>query len=292
MWAMPGTVGGCWVHCVGLVGGSHCEREEMGMARRVVMALVVGLVAALVGASPALAAVSVEVDDGDLTITGTGMSEVVVVEDLGGGDFEVEVNGVLFPASGVTGNVKVDLKGGDDVFLPDPAIFPGDLVINTGRGEDVILLHVVTVGDDLTIRSGSGHDIVILDEVVVVDDTTVKTSSGDDLVSTSDGSSFGDRLVINTGSGGDGVVLDQTGVVGRTVVSTGGGDDFVVLCESTFSSGAAFKLGNGNDVISVEESSFDSDAVFRGQHGTDTFDDDGGNTFAVTPVIHSFEIFS
>ena len=204
---------------------------------------------------------------GAVSIVGDDAANVVEVTVLDNGMVQVAgldgtlVNGLGSPAyvTGNSGNIRIDLKGGDnDVTVtggvPD-ALISGNLFIKTSSGEDYVGVAGLTVLGKVTIFTGRGCDTVCLGSIVrgsgdqypTGDDTLfegavkVKTGAGDDTValgahrsSPSPGGKkqpgsgllyLGAFVNINLGSGDDTLLGEYVDFGGATGTINGGGGD-------------------------------------------------------------------
>ncbi|HUT12232.1 MAG TPA: hypothetical protein VMY42_17170 [Thermoguttaceae bacterium] len=184
--------------------------------------------------------VTVEVVDGNLIIAGDNADNWISVRrTIIDGQYVVRgqspslteptcINGKVEPVfvSGVTGDVRINLGGGDDrvtVFggMADGEsppnldeipllVLPNNLIITGTSGEKHVELVYLDVGGfvDVTTGSGSGH--------VRVHGVEIATD-----------------LVIRTGDGNDWVGLLKTNVHGRTEIETYAGEDQLEIVKST-----------------------------------------------------------
>src|SRR4029078_7526852 len=96
--------------------------------------------------------------------------------------------------AGVTGDVSVDLRGGDDTLTFDGGVsggdattsLDGDLTVEGGGGEDSIELSDLVVGGALSIAGGGSDDSISLENVEVTGDATLSGGAGSDEIELND----------------------------------------------------------------------------------------------------------
>jgi len=189
---------------------------------------------------------SVVLNGGTLVIRGDDLSNgVEVTQGAEAGQFVVTglnvggattVNGqAAVTVAGVTGDVIIDLRGGDDqVVVGDGVAVPRDLRVRTGLGNDTVTLADVTVGEDLTVETGLGNDTVSVADVMVGGDSRVETGGGNDTVQITD-SLFSRELRVILGDGDDALSLGDSMVGGDFRVEGGAGvDEFTDLGGNVF----------------------------------------------------------
>jgi hypothetical protein len=260
--------------------------------------------------------VNVFVEGGNLIVRGDNQDNLVLIEQVGDGEYAVtgfdfadsglpgvqtgptringEANGTVI-VEGVTGDVNVDLRRGNDglgignsvddlLALADECGF--GLGIGGGgeepppeNGEAIVLQQQVDgrffVPRNLIVNTGDGNDGIAI-SADVEGAAIINTGNGSDAVAY--GSAFelesdlfvGTDLVVLTGSGNDNVCALFVEVQGLINVQTGGGNDIVDLEE--FDAGAVLVIsGAGNDTVDINE--FDTDR-------TVVVDTGAGNDFA------------
>ena len=193
------------------------------------------LLLASFAASPSLAQaqnlpgnVTVTVSNGDLIIRGdAGDNNIILVESGIAGRTGTKVNGErrIFIPDGVTGDVRIDMAGGDDfvrIELPGTNFaIPNNVVITTGLGNDHLELLQLRAPNATRIDTGDGNDIVFVDGVQSF-------------------SSF---------------VRPEFG--GKFVLRTGPGEDLFEFHNATFHSEVDVRLGGGIDgACSTQDSEF------------------------------------
>ena len=116
--------------------------------------------------------VQVTVENGDLVIRGdNGDNNIILIESGVAGRAGTTVNGErrTFIPDGVTDDVRIEMKGGDDfvrIELPGTNFaIPHDLVINLGYGDDTLELLQTLAPHGTRIFAGYGNDVVFIDGV-------------------------------------------------------------------------------------------------------------------------------
>ena len=189
----------------------------------------------------------------------------------------LETEGTL---EGVTGNVTIDAKGGDNTVTITQG-FPNNLIVKSGSGNDQFKLENCSIGNDLKLLPNSGNDLIDIHNCSVGDDAQINTSGGDDDLLIS-GFGVPDILNITTGAGDDEVTIsDGTASFtnyfdGNATITTGTGEDSVILGLSAasglgiiFGSRLKISMGGGMDYLQVGNSSFFGPAVFNTGAGND-----------------------
>jgi hypothetical protein len=146
--------------------------------------------------------------DGDLVISGDNSANRISVESAGEGrivvrGFGTRINGVFNAArifSNVTGDISVQLSGGDDLLRITNVITPADVLVSGGDGNDEIITgRDKTSGDArfagspsgplyvqgaLRLYGGNGHDLVFQSDAHIDGLGVAKLGSGDDTLFT------------------------------------------------------------------------------------------------------------
>ena len=262
--------------------------------------------------------VTAAIVNGDLVVTGDAAANGVRVEYMAYDAWRVtgfmtsftaggatRVNGqsiVEFNASSVTGAIRVNLGGGNDVLdfttkLTSLGVnTPGDVFVNTGDGNDTVEIHSAIIGDDLIIDTGAGNDRVTLDLVQVGDvgldgnqnDLAIHTGSGADIVDIFLAGASGDTLIDTGMSGATGhvaksaddiVSLQGYGALGLLTIRTGDGNDTVHLDTAGSGEGIVISTGDGDDEVTIDVTMSESNHISDGDLtvemglGNDTFNE-------------------
>lgn len=204
--------------------------------------------------------VELTLENGNLTITGDEAdNNIIIIREccdkvLVTGRAETTVNGRegRFDVEGVTRDIVIKLKGGDDFLrvemVSGSAALAKDLKINTGKGDDIIELLGIAVQDATAIDTGDGNDILFVDGVLNPNEYVRPDFRG-------------------------GFALDS-----------GSGDDLLEFHHAIFRGAVDVSMGSGDDgVCNTEDSEFQKpdEAVFNGGLPNE-FPGDG----FVAPIIH------
>jgi len=202
--------------------------------------------------------VSAVVVGGNLLITGDGAANEIVIDQdgLAANEFRLRsgadattVNGedeVI--VGGVTGDVRANLRGGDDVLEIVDAVVGGDLLVHGRRGDDTVAVSGCDVGGKIVVREGEGAGVVDLTGSEAGGDVHLFAGGGGVTATVSQlrtGGDFGfcggggeDSLDVNemevgrsfrsnTGAGNDTVTLDEVYVHGTSLLTMGSGEDYL-----------------------------------------------------------------
>ena len=260
-------------------------------------------------------------NSGNLVINGDGANNNISVEisedgfvAITGNDGEnIDAGNLEF--SRVSGDVRINMRGGDDIVLVDGggnelpvrnlnliagsgndrvavqnvASITGNLVINTGSGNDEVYMNYAETSGDLTISSGSGDDYILAG--VQAKNITIKSGSGNDVIGLYQSNASEDVLI--TSSSGDDLVNvgdSSSGLFSPTprnfTIRTGSGNDNIYINDSK-NTGSNFVIasGGGNDNLTMGRSFGDlninlgggKDFMFLSDHaGTGTARGGGG----------------
>jgi hypothetical protein len=253
--------------------------------------------------------VTVEVQGDDLVVTGDDNANLVFIEGAGaagsylisgvdGTDvfFNGQLQGSSLTVTGASGNIRVDLNGGDDA-LRISNVSVDELRIETNEGDDLVGLGALDGLIDLGLTADGAQDNGVSDAVddldgfVRVNDLLViHTHGGNDVVAI--GGLVGEAdWDISLGDESDGTtnqtddnpnndfvpnvpLNDQLFIFiasGDNInVNAGTGDDLVNVNYLTAQGALIVDGGGGNDVISVNGSVFNDDVVLLGGSGNDT----------------------
>jgi hypothetical protein len=236
-----------------------------------------------------------EVDEGVYAVAG--------FDDLEGNPTDINgvENGVLF-FEGVTRDINIDLKGGDDLLAvgndeedilslieecelnfgsgsgsesvallevePEGSqtFVPRNLIIRTGDGDDQVAL-IVAVHRTADINLGKGDDAIAVGNSQFGDDLIIKTDKGFDFVCADD-NVVGDHLNIQTGDDSDAVHVE--GLEARhALIDTGKGHDEVGFFAASLDRTLSIKTGDGDDVVEMEEFELGDDLLVDTGAGED-----------------------
>jgi hypothetical protein len=170
----------------------------------------------------------VRVENGNLVLRGDEQGNNIIITESGvSGRAGTTVNGErhLFIPEGVTNDIIINMKGGDDfvrVELPGTNFaIPQDLELNTGAGNDIIELLQVRAPNETRINTGNGNDIVFIDGVLGINEYI------------------------------------RSEFTGKFALESGSGEDLLEFHHTIFRSAVDVKLGSGIDgACNTEDSEF------------------------------------
>lgn len=219
---------------------------------------------------------------GSLYVQGDAMANDVAIVDQGNGKVEItgrngtKINGADSTVlSGFANNLKVDLRGGDDVVSlrgTESHVIPR-FAIESGTGNDSVFLDQIysVLGK---VETGSGDDVIELMNAssVLLD---LETGSGNDSIRV--GADVSNSALISvaflkleTGLGNDSVVIQNTNLTSSNIkIEAGQGDDNLLVRKGSGSSWLKASTGSGTDTVVVEESSFRSLEIELGAGDSD-----------------------
>lgn len=173
----------------------------------------------------------------------------------------------------------------DEVILrgesPSVRFQARNVTVNTGNGWDNVQVRYGTM-ENLTVSTGDGNEGSFSDPGVRISFLGIGNSLLLDLGNGTDAAYLGDltstTLRVDGQDGADKVVANNL-TVDEAVFSMLGGDDFVGLHESDYDELSVF-LEDDDDILQVRNLDVDVRTTFNGGLGFNTFQDQGGNTFA------------
>jgi hypothetical protein len=234
----------------------------------------------LLSAAPLANNVLVEVDLGTLVIRGDALANGLQIKGADGtytvtglvtADGQTTINGdpvnFVKTFTGVTHDVRIDMKGGDDLVsvgpdmpanppLPPPAALPRDLFLDTGNGNDTVTLWDVNVTRNARVATGNGVDRVRMIYTSTGGNLIMNTGDAMDLAGI-EGCSIGGALKVNTGTGIDSLALLYDKVFDKANVATGAGDDLLGIHGLEVVRRFGLDTGDGHDTVSVSKSGDD-----------------------------------
>ncbi|MCL4205954.1 MAG: hypothetical protein KJ000_26010 [Pirellulaceae bacterium] len=159
-------------------------------------------------------------------VPGTSPGEWVVI-----GIGDTKVNGKPQDTiTGVTQDVLVDMRGGDDYVLLEDATVARDVKLNMGAGSSLAVLVSVSTGRHVTILAGRGGQV----------DAHVVTST------------VGGNLHVCGGTGSESVVVTDTTVQGNLTARLGGGADELQIRGGEVGRDLVVNSSTGNDTIGIQ----------------------------------------
>jgi hypothetical protein len=189
--------------------------------------------------------------DNDITLTGAAPNITVTGN---GGTIVCGLPSKSF--SGVTGNVNIFLKAGNDTVTVDSNLNKS-LLIDTGAGDtaangaDSVSICYVSIQGDVTVLTGASQDRVLLDDVYIGKSLLIDTGSENDEVQLPNNQIKGDATVL-TGSGKDEVTSDEFAhYYGVFKIDTGSESDEVDVFNNTIDKDFLVYTGSGADSVSL-----------------------------------------
>lgn len=249
--------------------------------------------------------VSAKVRGGDLVIRGDGKDNGVSVERAGSrtayvvrgvdaGGRPTTVNGERrVTLRGVRGDVRVNLRGGDDsvriggdraitvrgrldlrggggndrLTVSGAVAVDGRAKVLGGSGNDSVSFFGTAFGDSVRVSAGGGNDSVFFSGAAVERGVRAVLGRGNDSLTVS-GSTLNFGLVADGRAGGRNAVTVLNGLVGPVVAFGGGGADQLVVNGATVSS-LTVKTGAGRDGVLLDGATLFRDAFVDLGGGTD-----------------------
>ena len=235
-------------------------------------------------------------DGGFLILSGNQDDNQVLVTTNESGD--VEVTGLndttindtddSFVADGVVEDLRLFLRGGDDMVSVEDVEFADRVVVRGGSGNDTIGFLRTTVGDSLRIDSGSQGDFISLDTVNVGTLLNISSRGGEDVVGI-DNSEIEGRTTVRTGSRSDRLAIRNSVHEAEVRVTTSGGSDFFGVDGLSVNDSARIQLGGRADAAFINDSEFLDSVNLGGNGGSDVLEVTGETSFEELPVTISFD---
>lgn len=157
---------------------------------------------------------------------------------------------------GVTGNVVIQLSGGDDRFsisaFQQPVFQVGKaLVIDTGAGNDSVSISgfSIRIGTQFVVDLGDGHDSFSAINIGAGNDQVIRGGPGNDSISLSSSSSR--DLAIHSGEGFDAVRIESCQIRNSTLLDGGSEADRLETFNCDFGNDSAIFGQEGGDAIFV-----------------------------------------
>lgn len=207
--------------------------------------------------------VTVTLKNGNVSVRGDQSGNDLVLRMAEGvflieGRNQTTINGSNQPfrltTSSIAGDLKVDLRGGDDVVQIDDVVVLGRVTIRTGSGHDVLAAPGLSVRQDLRVSTGRGSDTLLWGSLSVDGHLRIRAGSGNDQVGLIDDIRLAGGMNIQTASGADTVVVapsygQGTGTgAGTHVIKLRGGNDLCAVdSAASFAAGLNVLGGGGFD---------------------------------------------
>jgi parallel beta-helix repeat protein len=222
---------------------------------------------------------SVSVVNGRLIVVGDVGSDTVSITGVGNGTTGqyviVTIQGTQ-NVSGVTGDIDIDMHGGDDQVTIDNALVNGTISIDTAGGNDTITLgptRIVSTRLALVVALGDGDDVLTGKRLYIGGNQTISGGNGNDQISFVGAASPG-QFVLGTSSGGVTNITGDAGndliqaaysfIVGQWLFGGGVGDDTISVRTSACNGAVSLAGGDGVDSLTVDTDYFVSTLLIDG----------------------------
>ncbi len=205
----------------------------------------------------------VNVVGGRLLVGGGSGDDVLVITGVGSGttgQYVVVFNQVSQTVSGVTGNMEIDLYGGNDQVTINNAFVNGTIEIDVESGHDQVTLgsqQIVSTRLTLSVLLGEGNDTLTGQRLYI---GTSQSASGGD----------GNDQMSFLGSAGPGPFVLGTSSGGAASFSGGLGNDRITVTYSFVVGAWQFIGGLNDDTISLRTSACNSAVSVLGDAGVDS----------------------
>jgi hypothetical protein len=216
--------------------------------------------------------------EGKLIIEGTNDNDIVTITGIppgvaGSGMYLVTTKQGVQPqqtqtVSGVTGDICVNLRGGNDQLTMNNVYVNGSIIIEMESGNDTVTLgdlDVVSSSEDLEVNLGTGNDELNGRRNFIGGDQTLVGGDGDDTFTFEGiaspftlGTSAAGNANWVTGEGNDTVTVLYAFIAGAFAIDLGGGTDSLDIFGSAASGNVVFLGGAGSDTLTVDTNFFDA----------------------------------
>ncbi|MEM8677739.1 MAG: hypothetical protein AAGF97_00160 [Planctomycetota bacterium] len=215
--------------------------------------------------------VSARVVNGDLIVTGDNQDNEIYVFQMDAdsyalfGESGTRINGLSGqPFHGVSDDIRINLRNGDNKLALQGVETNDDLIIRTGNGHDQILMDGSNVRSNLRIQTGRGNDTLFITDSVVQG-----------------------RLTANLGAGNDELLVSASRFI-RATMNTGSGHDELFVRNTEFLQPSRFNLASGEDLAWIGTDTGLIPATnlhVNGGRGNDVYE----RHFAAEAVVSNFE---
>ena len=261
----------------------------------------VGFAALAASASIAGAAgdVTVAVVNGQLTITGDGADNSIIVAgtmqtnaySVTSGDGTTTINGQVGPITSGVANKEIffEFVQGNDTVVVNNANFTRTVSATFGDAGGEFTLNNVVMNKNLRLTMGDGTNFVDFTDVQVSEPSKITLGDGADLVSFQSSEYRGG---IYTKDGDDIVTIvnsSHTDPKGKLSVKTGKGLDTLELTNANWEGKIAINCGPGDDSFEAGTIEVGLKVKVTGSADTDTLTDNGGHTNGA-PEFVAFEL--
>jgi uncharacterized repeat protein (TIGR01451 family) len=233
---------------------------------------------------------AINVVNGKLQIEGSSEDDIVTITGIppgvaGSGMYLVTIQQGSGPVhtqtvSGVTGDISVNLHGGNDQLTMNNAYVNGSIIIDMESGNDTVTLgdvDVVSTRVDLDVDLGTENDVLNGRRIFIGGNQMIVGGDGDDdlifdgLASPFTlGTSAAGNANWSTGNGDDTVHVIYAFIVGAFAIDLGMGTDSLDIFGSSAVGNVSFFGGTGIDSLKVDTNFFDAGLFLDGGADNDT----------------------
>jgi hypothetical protein len=230
--------------------------------------------------------VTASINNGNLTVKGDNLDNQIQFSAAGiTGLTGTTVNGsaAAFPLTGLTGRVKLDLKGGNDTVT---GTITGPLTIKGFESKNIETLEALSATGNVTVNGNvkmEGVKALTMTNVTVNGKTEVEGTDGDDTLTVLD-STLNGKVDMDGGDGDDTLTIEHTLVNGNLDMDGGDGDNTLLLqCEYTdgetgdgssdqcrVNGKLEMEGGDGDNSITIEDYTVTGKTEIGGGSGVDT----------------------
>jgi Ca2+-binding RTX toxin-like protein len=170
--------------------------------------------------------------------------------------------------SGVTGDMEINMLGGDDQVTIDNAFVNGTITIDTAGGNDTVTLgsqRIVSTRLALVVTLGDGNDVLSGRRLYIGGNQSFSGGDGNDQISFV-GAALPAEFILGTSSGGATTISGDNGndtiqatysfIVGAWQFVGGAGDDSFSVRTSACNGAVALFGGDGADSLTVDTDFF------------------------------------
>jgi hypothetical protein len=235
-------------------------------------------------------AITVTVQAGNLIIEGTSDDDIVTITGIpsgvaGSGMYLVTTQQGSQPqqtqnVSGVAGDIRVNLRAGNDQLTMNNVYVNGSIIIDMESGNDTITLgnaDVVSTRGDLDVDLGTENDVLNGKRIFIAGNQILVGGDGNDTMTFDGfaspftlGTSAAGNANWSTGNGDDTVHVIYAFIVGAFAIDLGVGTDSLDIFGSAASGNVSFFGGTGIDSLTVDTNFFDANLLLDGGADNDS----------------------
>ncbi len=233
---------------------------------------------------------TVSVVNGQLQVEGSSQDDIVTITGIppgvaGSGMYLVTIQQGSSPphtqtVTGVTGDIGVNLHGGNDQLTMNNAYVNGSIIIDMESGNDTVTLgdvDVVSTSVDLDVDLGTENDVLNGRRIFIGGNQGIVAGDGDDDLTFDGlaspftlGTSAAGNANWSTGNGDDTVHVIYAFIGGAFAIDLGEGTDSLDIFGSAASGNVSFFGGTGIDSLTVDTNFFDASLLLDGGADNDT----------------------